>query len=136
MLNVDITQPTRRIGLNRCAVCQLSADALLCHECAEHPEASKQRVLTWLAANVVAANAVLDRWDAIRAPQQAAWDRIEDSRENDPPYTHISKCAEHVKKGNVYGVLLDAHQAYEQALMPLGAERARLERALEVLDQL
>lgn len=118
-------------ALNRCAVCQLPADVLLCRECADQPAQSKARVLSWLRANSAQAVAALDRWDAIRAPQQAAWDRIQDSQALSD---YATRCARHRAAHNVYGVLLDAQAAYETALAPLAAERARLERALAVLE--
>lgn len=120
-----------RPPLNACLVCGLRADVLLCRECADQPEASKARVLAWLAANSDQAMAALDRWDAIREPQQAAWEKIQDARLQ-PDYAR--RCARHRAAGNVYGVLLDAQAAYELALAPLGVERARLEKALEVLE--
>lgn len=119
--------------LNRCAVCQLPADVLLCRECADQPEVSKARVRKWLQANVAAANAALDAWDAVRVPQQAAWETIQDAQAL-PDYA--ARCARHRAAGNVYGVLLDAEKAYEDAQAPLDSERRRLEKALEVIDQL
>lgn len=41
--------PVRLIGRVACAVCGLRADVLICKECALDPEASRQRVTTWLA---------------------------------------------------------------------------------------
>lgn len=125
--------PARRIGHARCIVCGLRADVLLCRECANQPEASKARVLSWLASNSAQAMIALDRWDAIRQPQQAAWERIQDSQALSD---YAARCARHRASGNVYGVLLDARAAYETALAPLAAERDRLERALAMLYQL
>lgn len=127
-------QSLPRIGLHRpCVVCQLPADVLLCRECADQPQASKTRVLTWLQANSAQALALLDRWDAIRAPQQAAWERIQDSQALSD---YAARCARHRAAHNVYGVLLQALDDYEDALKPLDAERARLEKALSVLEGL
>lgn len=123
--------PARRATRRPCAVCQLPADVLLCRECAGQPEASKQRVLDWLNGNTDQANVALDRWDAIRQPQQAAWDRIQDSQALSD---YAERCARHRAARNVYGLLLDAQAAYEQALAPLVAERARLEKALAILE--
>lgn len=124
---------TGMVGRTACAVCGLRAEALICRECAEHPAASRGHVLAWLYANVAAANALLDAWDAARAPQQAAWDAIQDARAQ-PDFA--ARCARHRAAGNVYGRLLDAQANYEAGLQPLDIERARLERALNVLDLL
>ena len=127
-------QPAPRPAV-ACVVCGLRAGVLLCRECAEAPQKTRAIVRAWLDANIVQGRAALDAWDAVRQPRQAAWDKIEDSRQNDPPYAHACKCAEHVKKGNVYGQLLDAHDAYERAAQALQAERNRLEKALGVIDE-
>lgn len=120
-------------ALNSCAVCGLRADVLLCRECAEHPEVSRILVRNWLKANTDQANALLDAWDAVRAPQQDAWEKVMDA--HDQP-NYAVRCAAHRASGNVYGQLLDAHAAYEAALQPLDIERARLERAMEILSTL
>jgi hypothetical protein len=128
------TPPARRtIPRSACVVCGLRADVLLCRECAEQPEASKRRVLAWLNGNMDQANALLDTWDAARAPQQAAWEAIQDARDR-PDFA--ARCARHRAAGNVYGKLLDAHAAYELALEPLDVERKRLEKALAILEDL
>jgi hypothetical protein len=118
--------------LNACVVCGLRADVLLCRECAEQPEVSKARVLAWLNGNMDQANALLDTWDHIREPQQAAWEAIQDARLQ-PDFA--ARCARHRAAGNVYGKLLDAHAAYELALEPLNVERKRLEKALIFLNE-
>jgi hypothetical protein len=90
-------------------------------------------VLAWLGANVAAANVLLTEWDAVREPQQAAWDAIEAARLQ-PDFA--ARCARHRAAGNVYGRLLDAQARYITALQPLDIERARLEKALEIIDSL
>lgn len=134
-MTTDLIAPSpSRVGLHRpCVVCGLRADVLLCRECADQPIASKARVQAWLSSNSAQARALLDQWDTVRSPQQAAWDRIQDSLDL-PDYA--ARCARHRAAGNVYGVLLQAQDDYEDALKPLDAERRRLERALEVLEGL
>lgn len=129
-----VLQPsTGIVRRTTCAVCGLRADVLLCRECAEHPEVSRILVRNWLKANTDQANALLDAWDAVRAPQQDAWEKVMDA--HDQP-NYAVRCAAHRASGNVYGQLLDAHAAYEAALQPLDIERARLERAMEILSTL
>lgn len=125
--------PPRLATRRPCVVCQLRTDMLLCRECADQPEASKARVLAWLNGNTDQANVLLDAWDAVRQPQQAAWERIQDSLDL-PDYA--DRCARHRAAGNVYGKLLQALDDYEDALKPLDSERRRLEKALEALERL
>lgn len=132
-IDFDTPHTTRRIGHARCAVCQLPADALLCRECLSDIPAARKRVLAWLNGNMDQANALLDDWDHVRAPRQAAWEAIQDARDLSD---YAARCAKHRAAGNVYGKLLDAHAAYELALQPLDAERKRLEKAMEVIDGL
>lgn len=124
--------PTGLVGRVACAVCGLRAEVLICKECAERPDA-RGMVLGWLAKNVAQANALLDVWDAVRAPNQASWDKIQAAC---IAPNFAQRCEAHQKAGNIYGQLLDAHAVYEAALQPLNIERARLEKALAVLETL
>jgi hypothetical protein len=130
MTTTDIA-PTRPATLRPCVVCGLRTDVLLCRECASAPEASKARVLAWLASNSAQALAAMDAWDAIREPRQAYWEKIQDAREQ-PGFA--ARCAKHRAAQDIYGQLLDAQAAWEMALAPLNVERRRLEKALAVLN--
>lgn len=125
--------PSAMVGRTACAVCGLRTDVLICRECAEQPQASRARVLAWLDANTTQARALLATWDAIREPQQPAWDKIQAA--HDQP-NFAQRCAKHRADGTIYGKLLDAEAAYYAALQPLDIERTRLENALEVIATL
>lgn len=46
-----------------------------------------------------------------------------------------ARCAAHRAAGNIYGRLLEAEAAYIREVERLSVERARLESALEILDE-
>jgi len=124
---------TSVVGRQACVVCSLRADTLLCRECLADVPAARARVKTWLDANLAAGHEIIAAFDAVRERNQVYWDAIERSRQQ-PDFA--AKCAKHRAAGNIYAQLLDAHDAMTTALAPLAPERARLEKALNVLETL
>lgn len=118
-------------ALNACVVCGLRADVLLCRECLNDIPAAHSRVRSWLTANLDAGRVIIATFDALRETNHAAWDRIQDSQSLED---YADRCAKHRRAGNIYGQLLDAHAAMLAQLAPLSIERARLEKALEILE--
>lgn len=124
-------QAQAKPALNACVVCGLRADVLLCRECLNDIPAARSRVRSWLNANLDAGRRIIATFDALRETNHAAWDRIQDSQSLDD---YAARCTKHRATGNIYGQLLDAHAAMLAQLAPLSIERARLEKALEVLE--
>lgn len=84
----------------------------------------------WLDSILAQEQAELERWDAVREPNQRFWDRIQDAG-------HTAETDQRARAAHpTYAALLDAEAAYVRTLAALGEERARLERAMEVIDQL
>ena len=137
--DIDWAAPKRRRAqpaarpATACVVCGLRAGVLLCRECAEAPQKTRTIVRAWLDANITQGRAALAAWDAVRQPRQAAWDAIQAAREQSD---YAARCARHRAAGNVYGQLLDAHDAYERQVAALEAERVRLEAAWKVVREL
>jgi hypothetical protein len=121
--------PSRR----RCVVDGFPADVLLCRECLADVSAARIRARTWLNANLAQGRQIIAAFDALREANQACWDAIEQAR-SQPDFP--AKCARHRAAGNIYAQLLDAHAAMLAGLAPLASERARLEKALSVLEGL
>lgn len=132
--------PIDRTARRACRVCDLTYVVTLeydgpplCETCRADIDTTRGRVRRELDGNLIQGHALLATWDAVRAPQQAAWERMR-AAEALPDYAE--RAARHRAAGNIYGQLLAAHAAYEQALAPLSVERDRLERALSVLEGL
>lgn len=126
-----------------CRVCELKDDVPLtcvpgplCRACGVDIPATRAKVKQWLTGVLSQMDAVQTVFHALQDQYPAYWAKLEDSREKDTPYTHICKCAEHVAKGNIYGQLVVAEETMLHDLEPLGIERARLESALALLDEL
>lgn len=132
-MTTTIQSPPRRSIHRPCVVCQLPADVLLCRECADQPQASKARVMSWIIANDAQHDAAFDAWDRLCRAHMDAWEKIRAAQAL-PDYA--ARCARHRAAGNVYGKLLQARDDYEDALKPLDVERRRLEKALKVLEGL
>lgn len=126
------TPAPRLVGRVACAVCDGRTDALICKECSELPDA-RAMVQGWLDANTAQRDALDADWRAFTDAHAADWDRLRQAQAL-PDYA--ARCDAHRKAKNVYGQLLDRHAAYAQAVQPLALERARLERALSILEGL
>lgn len=125
-----------------CRVCELKDDVPLthpgplCRACGADVASTKKKVQSWLAGVLAQMDEARATFYALQDRYPAYWAKLEDSRERDTAYTHTCKCAEHVAKGNVYGQILVAEETMHRAFEPLEIERARLERALILLDEL
>lgn len=106
----------------------------LCPDCLLDIDATKKRIQTWLHGISDQEDAAAATWLAFAEQHADDWDRIQAARKRLSGEAFDRKAADHVVKGDIYGKLLQAEDAYEQALAALGAERARLERALEVIQ--
>lgn len=126
-------KPATLVKAYACVVCGLRADVLLCRECLNDIPAARDRVRSWLDANLDTGRRIIAAFDALREANHAAWDRIQDSQSLED---YADRCTRHRASRNTYGQLLDAHAAMLAQLAPLSIERARLERALSILDTL
>ena len=119
-----------------CVFCELRGRQVgqspLCSNCLADPVQTRAAIHlqldNWLAQQVKA----LYVWETFRDAHAAKWQQIEYARAL-PDFA--ARAAAHRAAGNVYGQLLNAEAEYTTALSRLGAERARLERALEALGQ-
>lgn len=118
-----------------CLFCELRArqvgDSPLCSNCLIDPVQTRTAIYMQMDNLLIQQVKVFDVWETLRAPHADRWQQIEAARLQ-PDFA--ARCAAHRKQGNIYGQLLEAHAAYEDALRPLDVERARLEKALEVLE--
>lgn len=120
----------RLIGAQSCAACGLRADVLLCKECLQDVPQARQHVHTWLDGVLAQMDQHIAAFEALRGQHSAFWAKIEDARLSERPDADARARAAHP----IYAQLIDAEQAMQQALEPLGNERWRLEKALEVLS--
>lgn len=104
----------------------------LCEDDRRDIAATRTRVRALLDVELAQEQAALDTWDAYRELNQKWWDRIQ-SVSGEPDYK--LRCDIARREGNVYGKLLDAHAAFVAEVERLSVERARLEKALEVLNE-
>lgn len=120
-----------------CLFCELRArqvgDSPFCSNCLIDPVQTRIAIHMQMDDLLIQQVKAFDVWETLRETYAAHWDKIQAARDQ-PDFG--SRCAAHRDAGNVYGQLLDAHAAYEAALQPLNIERARLEKALEVIDTL
>lgn len=134
------TPRTAHTARRQCRACDLTYVVSLaydgpplCEPCRADLGATRAALRRDLAAVLAQMDAEIDTWDALREAHPAYWAKIQDARQQaDFP----AKAAYHRAHRNVYGRLLDAEAAYVATCDRLGAERARLERALDVLDTL
>lgn len=117
-----------------CRACNLGVlvpldhPVLICPPCLDRPAATRAWVLRDIQAIQAKELALLAAWDAVREPLQAFWDKIQDAG-------HTAATDARARQAHpTYARLLDAEAAYLTALIPLAAERERLERAIEELD--
>lgn len=129
---VDLPQP-RLVGRVACVACNLRADTLLCRECLADIPATRARVQAWLDGINDQEAAAWREWSALAEQHADHWARIVAVRRL-PDFAQ--KAAEHRAKGNIYGRLLDADEAYTRTAQALQTERRRLEKAIEVLEGL
>lgn len=120
-----------------CLFCELRGrqvgDSPLCSNCLIDPIQTRIAIHAQLDGWLLQQVKVLETWETIRDAHADRWAQIEASRALSD---YAARCARHRAAHNVYGVLLDAEKAYEAALAPLDVERARLEKALEVISSL
>lgn len=118
-----------------CRVCDqlakvpLDHDALICAGCRADVAASRSLVNAWLAAVDAQEQAAYDAWSRIASQHADFWAKIVSAGHT--PATDARARAAHP----TYALLLDAEAQYQQACVPLQAERARLERALDELNR-
>lgn len=105
-------------------------DSPLCSNCLIDPVQTRTAIYLQMHGIEKQQEAVGAAWLAIATEHADRWAQIVASR-NQPDYA--AKCAAHRASGNIYGKLLDAHDAMLAAMQPLDLERARLDRALKVL---
>lgn len=120
-----------------CLYCQLQGrqvgDSLLCSNCLIDPVQTRTAIYLQQHGIDKQAEAATDAWLAFAEQHADDWDRIR-AAQNLPDYAE--RCARHRAAGNIYGQLLDRLADRDRTLAQLGAERARLERALECLEGL
>jgi hypothetical protein len=121
----------RLVNRQACAVCGLRTDVLVCKECAEQPEVSRARVLTWLAGVDAQEAQAYAAWSQLCEAHLAFWEKLLAGRAKAAD-ADTRACQAHP----TYALLLDAEQTYERDQQALRVERARLRRALEALEGL
>lgn len=131
-----LARQQQRTGRVTCRVCDaphqrpIDDDGpLLCANCLADPAAMRWRVDAWLAAVDAQEQAAYDAWSAVASEHAEFWAKI--VKHGHTAATDARARATHP----TYALLLDAEQAYSRACVPLQAERARLERALEELSR-
>ena len=101
----------------------------LCEPCRTDISRTRQQVRQWLSGVLTQIDAALAQFEALKMAHSAFWGKIEDARLSGRTDGDAKARQAHP----TYALLLDAEQAVNEHLAPLGIERARLERALEVL---
>lgn len=127
------TQTTRR----QCCVCGLTYVVSLdydgpplCEPCRSDIPAARARLQHLLDGVDDQEASAYATWQALCTKHLEYWERICAARKL-PGFAE--KAEKHRAAHNTYGVLLEAEAAYERATAALSEERARLERALEIL---
>jgi len=122
-----------------CRVCELKDDVPLthtpgplCRACGADVPATKAKVKQWLAGVLAQTDEAMEAWDWTRRAYRPYWEKIQDARVAGRADADQKARAAH----HYYALVLDAELAMHRALEPLGIERARLERALELLETL
>jgi len=139
----DITWATPRTAhtaRRQCRACDLTYVVALaydgpplCEPCRADVTATIKRIKRDLAAVLAGMDMLIAVFDMLREAHPVYWKAIQDAKEQ-PDFA--AKAARHRAAGNVYGRLLDAEAASVATCERLGAERARLEKALDVLREL
>lgn len=130
----QLATPDRRFA---CVVCALRANALVCKECALDATASRQRVQAQLTALLARMDDEVEAFE-VQAQASAEWRAIQaaqvkvDAGEM-PLADFAARGAERKAQGGGWQVIIEAAEARDQALIPLAAERDRLEKALLAL---
>lgn len=110
-------------------------DSPLCSNCLIDPVQTRTAIYMSMAGIEKREEQAGATWLAFAAEHADDWDRLCKARATLSAEDFARRAERHYATGNTYGKLLDAHAAYEQALAALGAERSRLERALEACDE-
>lgn len=119
-----------------CRVCErnddvpLSHPGPLCRACGADVASTKKKVQSWLAGVLAQMDEARATFYALQDRYPAYWAKLEDGGRT--PEADVRARAAHP----TYAALLVAEEAMLHALEPLEIERARLERALILLDEL
>lgn len=120
-----------------CRVCELKDDVPLmhapgplCRACGADVAATKKKVRVWLDGVLAQMDLELDRWADMQLSYPKYWTKLEDAGRT-PDADAKARSAHHC-----YGLVLDAEAEMLRAFEPLDIERARLERALNLLEEL
>lgn len=132
---------TARITCRVCAMpdqVPLDAPGPLCRACGEDVAATRAKVKSWLAGTIREIDLMLEVWEHKKANYPAHWAKLNDARlkagEDDAALAEAFQRARAADP--IYARLLDIEAQTRQGLEPLEVERARLERALALLDDL
>ncbi len=130
-----------------CRVCEtsdlvpLDHPAPLCRPCLADIPTARARVRGWLDSVLAQMDAVELTWQAVRAKYLPLWSKVEDALILvDKGQMTEAQLAERWKaryyESDAWQTLLRAYEERQVELARLGAERARLEAALDLIDTL
>lgn len=132
---------TARITCRVCAMPDqvlLDAPGPLCRACGEDLPRTRLKVKGWLAGTIREIDLMLEVWEHKKANYPAHWAKLNEARlkagEDDTALVEAFGRARAVDP--IYVRLLDIEAQTRQGLEPLEVERARLESALVLLDDL
>lgn len=126
---------TARITCRVCAMpdqVPLDAPGPLCRACGEDLPRTREKARAWLDGVLAQMDEALETWHHAIRVYRSYWEKIQEARVAGRPDADAKARTAH----RYYGLVLDAEAEMLLAFEPLGIERARLESALTLLDDL